>query len=186
MREGTSAPGLRIDAVHLRGHDQAVHRRGAVAAAIGTAEQPALPAKGDASQASFRSIVRQAYAPVCEEEREGWPPLQHVLDRLGEIVPARPRRPKCTPPFACHPRPVRQTSPLLLPFVVQQIATAGQPRRRGAATSCPGCISRNSPFSGHRHPLAFEVKRRKLFDEPELLVNTLKTPRAGMTNGMAF
>jgi hypothetical protein len=34
-------------------------------------------------------IVGHAHAPVVEEQREGRPALEHVLDRLGEIVPAR-------------------------------------------------------------------------------------------------
>ena len=40
MRENVGEPRLRIDAVHLGGDDEAVHGGGALAAAIGTAEQP--------------------------------------------------------------------------------------------------------------------------------------------------
>src|SRR6516165_12389347 len=39
-RENVGQPRLRIDAVHLARDDEAVHRRGALAAAVGTAEQP--------------------------------------------------------------------------------------------------------------------------------------------------
>ena len=42
-------PGLRIDAVHLGGDDQAVHGRGTPSAAIRSAEEPGLSSKSDAS-----------------------------------------------------------------------------------------------------------------------------------------
>ena len=45
-REDVGEPGLRIDAVHLRRHDQAIHGRGA-SAAIGAGEEPVLPSEGN-------------------------------------------------------------------------------------------------------------------------------------------
>jgi hypothetical protein len=39
-REDSGESGLRIDAVHFGGDDEALHGRGALASAIGTAEQP--------------------------------------------------------------------------------------------------------------------------------------------------
>ena len=42
-------PGLRIDVVELGRGDQRVHRGGALVAAIGTSQQPSLPADSDAA-----------------------------------------------------------------------------------------------------------------------------------------
>ena len=39
--------------------------------------------------ASLRGIVRQANAAIFEEQRERGPALEHVVDRLDEVVPAR-------------------------------------------------------------------------------------------------
>src|SRR6202022_324474 len=50
-------PGLRIDIVHLGGDDQAVHRGGALPAAIGTGEQPRLSCQAACAQRSFRPGV---------------------------------------------------------------------------------------------------------------------------------
>lgn len=61
-------PGLRIDAIHFGRDDEAVHGRRALSATIGSAEQPGFSAKSDPSQSSFGSIVRQADAPVPEEQ----------------------------------------------------------------------------------------------------------------------
>src|SRR5712671_3684312 len=44
--------------------------------------------KGDTSQASFRGVVREAYAPVLGEESEASPALEDVFDRFGQVVPA--------------------------------------------------------------------------------------------------
>ena len=38
--EHISEPGLRVDVIHFRGHDQTIHDCGSLAAAIGTREQP--------------------------------------------------------------------------------------------------------------------------------------------------
>ena len=40
-------PGLRVDVVELGGADEGVHRRGALAAAVRTGEQPRASAQGD-------------------------------------------------------------------------------------------------------------------------------------------
>src|SRR5271167_3933363 len=88
-RENIGQPCLRIDAVHLAGDDEAIHGRGAPTSAIGPAEQPRFSAKGYASQATFRGIVREANAAIFKEQREGRPALENVVDRLDEIVPAR-------------------------------------------------------------------------------------------------
>ena len=39
-RQNVGEPRLRIDAVHLGGDDEAVHGRGTLTSAVGTAEQP--------------------------------------------------------------------------------------------------------------------------------------------------
>lgn len=88
-REDIGEPGLRIDAVHFGGDDEAIHGRRALAAAIRTAEQPGFPAKGNSAQPTFCGVVREANAPVFEEERKGRPTLEHILHRLGEIMPTR-------------------------------------------------------------------------------------------------
>jgi hypothetical protein len=44
--EDVGEPGLRVDAVELGGADQRVHHGGTLAAPVGAAEQPALPAQG--------------------------------------------------------------------------------------------------------------------------------------------
>ena len=88
-RQHVREPGQRIDAVHLCGDDQTVHGRRPLAAAIGAAEEPGLPAKGDAAQPALCRIVGEANASVVEKQREGVPALEHVLDRLDEIVSAR-------------------------------------------------------------------------------------------------
>jgi hypothetical protein len=37
---------------------------------------------------SFGGVVREAYAPVLEEEGEACPALENVIDRFGQVVPA--------------------------------------------------------------------------------------------------
>ena len=82
-------PGLRIDVVDLGGDDQAVHGGGALAAAIGAAEQPGLSAQGDAAQRALGGIVGQADAAIIEEAGERGPALEHVVHGLGDLVAAR-------------------------------------------------------------------------------------------------
>jgi hypothetical protein len=87
--EDISEPCLRIDVVHLRRDDQAVHGGGAFTAAIGTGEQPRLPSQSDAAQSAFGGIVRQANAAIVEEARKARPALEHVVHGLCEIAAAR-------------------------------------------------------------------------------------------------
>ena len=46
-RQNVGEPRLRIDAVHFGGDDEAVRGGGALAAAVGAAEQPRLPAESN-------------------------------------------------------------------------------------------------------------------------------------------
>ena len=87
-REDVGEPGLRIDAIHLRRDNETVHGRGALPAAIGSAEQPRFSSQRDAAQPSFRSIVGQAHASVLKEQRERGPTLEHVIDGFDQIMPA--------------------------------------------------------------------------------------------------
>lgn len=81
-------PSLRIDAVHFSCDDQAVHGSSAPSTAIRSTEQPGLPAKCDASQASFGGVVREANSPVLQEQREARPTLEDVVERLGQVMAA--------------------------------------------------------------------------------------------------
>jgi hypothetical protein len=56
-REDVGEPCLRIDAVHLGGDDEAVDVCGALASAVGSAEQPGFPTQRDAAQPTFGGIV---------------------------------------------------------------------------------------------------------------------------------
>ena len=67
--EDVGEPGLWIHAVHLRRDDQAVHSRGAVAAAVGTAEQPAFSAKG--RQVNSCCGVAPCRRATCETTASG-------------------------------------------------------------------------------------------------------------------
>src|SRR5208282_6026179 len=68
--EHVGEPCLWINVVHLGRDDQAVHDRGALAAAIGTAEQPRLSTQGYTAHAALGGVVGQADAAVVEEARE--------------------------------------------------------------------------------------------------------------------
>src|SRR5688500_16212504 len=87
--EHVGEPGLRVDVVHLRGDDEAVHGSGAHAPAIGAGEEPRLPSERYSAQPALGSIVAQAYSAVVQEARERGPALEHVVHGLGEIVAAR-------------------------------------------------------------------------------------------------
>ena len=90
MRERTSAShACGSTPFILGGDDEAIHGRGALPPAIGPAEQPRFSSKGHAAQRALGRIVRDANASVVEEQRERRPALKHVLDRLGEVMPAR-------------------------------------------------------------------------------------------------
>src|SRR5579871_433728 len=86
--ENIREPGLRIDAIHLGGDDQAVHGSSSPSAAIRSAEQPGLPTKSNASQSSLGGIVGETDAPVLEEEGEAGPALQDVIEGFGKVMPA--------------------------------------------------------------------------------------------------
>jgi hypothetical protein len=77
-REDISKPCLRIDVAQLRGLDQGVDDGGALAATIGSAEQPCLAAKRDAAQRALGGVVGEADAAIVEE--------------AGERIPAVARR----------------------------------------------------------------------------------------------
>lgn len=79
-------PGLRIDAIHFCCDDQAVHGCGAPSSTVGAAKQPSLSSEGDASQASFGSIVGEAHASVLEEQGEARPSFEDVIERLGQVM----------------------------------------------------------------------------------------------------
>lgn len=85
--EDIGEPGLRVDAVHFRRDDEAVHGCGAPSSAIRSAEQPGLPFKSDASQAPFSGIVGETHASIFQEQREARPSLQDIVERLGQVVP---------------------------------------------------------------------------------------------------
>ena len=91
--EDVGEPGLGIDVVQLRGDDQGIHERGAVATALGTGKQPGLAAEGDAAQGPFGRVVRQADPAVVEDASEGGPAVipEHVVDRLGDGIVLRHR-----------------------------------------------------------------------------------------------
>ena len=82
-------PGLRVDIVHLGRDDQAVHHRRALPATIRAAEQPRLPAEGDAPQRALGRVVRDANSAIVEEPGERRPAPQHVVDGAGDVVAAR-------------------------------------------------------------------------------------------------
>lgn len=79
---------LRFDVVHLGRRDQADDRCLPLAAAVGTGDQPGLPAQGYSSEGPFCGVVGEADAPVGQETGEGIPALQHVVDSLGDVAAA--------------------------------------------------------------------------------------------------
>lgn len=48
-----------------------------------------FPAQRYAAQGAFGGIVREANTPIVEEEGEGRPAVQQVIEGLGEIIVAR-------------------------------------------------------------------------------------------------
>jgi hypothetical protein len=81
--EEIGEPSLWIDVIRLGGVDNAVHRGGALTAAIGAGEEPRLPAEGPAAKAAFRSAVREAHASVVKAARKGGPALEDIVPWLG-------------------------------------------------------------------------------------------------------
>jgi hypothetical protein len=84
--QDVSEPGARVNAVQLGGDDERLHGRGPVAATIAAAEQPRLPAEGNATQGALGRIIREADPAVIEEPSERFPARQHVVHRLGNRV----------------------------------------------------------------------------------------------------
>ena len=56
-------PSLRVDAIELGGADQGVDRRRALAATIGTREQPRLPAEGNTAQRALAALFDRQIRP---------------------------------------------------------------------------------------------------------------------------
>ena len=73
-------PGLRVDVVHLRRYDQAVHGGGSLSTAVRAAEHPRFSSQSNAAQGALGRVVRQAHPPVVQEQREGGPTLEDVID----------------------------------------------------------------------------------------------------------
>ena len=67
---GIGQPSLRVDIVELGGADESVHRRGALAAAVGAGEQPRFSAQGQGPERALSGIIAEAEAPVVEEAGE--------------------------------------------------------------------------------------------------------------------
>src|ERR1700730_10038780 len=88
-REDVGQPGLRVYSIHLGRYDQAIHGRGALSAAVRSAEQPCFSPKGYTSQSSFGGVVREAHAPILKEQGEARPSLQNVVERFGQVMPTR-------------------------------------------------------------------------------------------------
>ena len=60
-----------IHIVHLGADDQAVHRRGALAASIGSTEEPGLSAKGDPPEGALGGFVAATYAYLSPQKVAG-------------------------------------------------------------------------------------------------------------------
>jgi hypothetical protein len=71
--EYVGEPGLWIDVVEAGRLYKRVEDRGALAAAIRSAEQPRLPSKRYAAQGPFGGVVREADAPILKEPRKRLP-----------------------------------------------------------------------------------------------------------------
>ena len=82
-------PCLRIEVVHLGGDNEATQGSGSLIAAVRPAEHPRFASQRDAAQRPLGGIVRQAHAPIVEEQRECGPAFQYLVDGLGEIVATR-------------------------------------------------------------------------------------------------
>jgi hypothetical protein len=68
--EHIGEPGLRVDVVEFRRHDQRGHDGGAVGAAFGAGKEPRLASQGKSAQCTFGRIVSEADAAVVDEARE--------------------------------------------------------------------------------------------------------------------
>ena len=84
--EDIGEPRLRVDVVELGGADQGVHRRGALAASVGAAEQPGFSSQGQGPERALSGIIREADAPVVEEAGEAVPAAEHVVGRTVPLI----------------------------------------------------------------------------------------------------
>ena len=64
-------PGLWVDVVELRRHDQRRDRRSPIGTALRAGEQPGATAESKASQGALGRVVRQANPSIVEEADEG-------------------------------------------------------------------------------------------------------------------
>ena len=87
--EDVGEPSLGIDTVHFGRDDETVHRRGAMPAAIGPAEQPRFSAQGNAPSAPrSAALFERQTRPSSRNRVKAGPTLENVIDRLDEVVPA--------------------------------------------------------------------------------------------------
>jgi len=102
--EHVGQPGLRIDIVQFGGDDQAVDRRGALSAAIGTGEQPRFSAEGDAA-----SIMPLFFKPL-ETLEVGFRVRRDTGDLFGQSRQSPIRFASRQPGFDTEPpvRPARR------------------------------------------------------------------------------
>ena len=83
-------PGLRVDAVELRGLDQHQHRSGALAAAVGASEQRGLAADCGPAQRPLGGIVQARFRHGVTAERVRVPDrsgARRVFGRLFRVSP---------------------------------------------------------------------------------------------------
>lgn len=84
--------GTRVDPVELARPDQAIHRGGPLAPAVGADEQIIFASERGTAQGVFGKHVAYLGPTVLTVEREGCPVIQRVVDRLGERGLRRQRR----------------------------------------------------------------------------------------------
>ena len=87
--------GTRVNFVELARSDQAIHRGGPLAPAVGANEQIIFASERDTAQGIFGKHVAYLGQTVLAVEREGCPVVQRVVDRLGERGFRRQRREFC-------------------------------------------------------------------------------------------
>lgn len=63
--------------------DEAHHRSGALARTQGTCEQPVVAPYGQWANLVLAPVVIYGHAPVLQEQRQGRPALETVLNRFG-------------------------------------------------------------------------------------------------------
>jgi hypothetical protein len=82
----------RLDERHRVGDD--------LTASIGAGEEEVFPSEGNRTQRAFGGIVVNGHPAIIEEQREGWPAVERVSDRLGEIALAGDPRQLLLAPIA--------------------------------------------------------------------------------------